>query len=50
MYVVVSAERIPAFEAWGLGIKALQIGLLGAFVAMLVRQPRSVGACAATPA
>lgn len=41
MYLVVSAERVPAFEVWGLGIKALQAGLLAAFVAMLLRLPRT---------
>jgi hypothetical protein len=50
MYLVVSAERVPAFEAWGLGIKALQVGLLAAFVAMLVRQPRTLRSRARTAA
>jgi hypothetical protein len=50
MYLVVSAERVPAFEAWGLGIKALQTGLLAAFVVMLVRQPRRLGGRAGAPA
>ena len=50
MYLVVSAERVPAFEAWGLAIKALQAGLLAAFVVMLVRQPRSLRSRAGSPA
>jgi hypothetical protein len=50
MYLVVSAERVPAFEAWGLGIKALQVGLLAAFVAMLMRQTRSLRSRARTAA
>jgi hypothetical protein len=41
MYLVVSSERIPAFEAWGISLKVLQTGLLVVFVAMLVRQRRS---------
>jgi hypothetical protein len=50
MYLVVSAGRVPAFEIWGLGIKALQVGLLAAFVAMLIRQPRSLRSRARTTA
>jgi hypothetical protein len=42
MYLVVSSERIPAFEAWGVGLKALQAGLLVALVSMLVRQSPSL--------
>lgn len=40
MYLVVAAERVPAFEAWGLGVKALQVSLLAAFVVMLRRHTR----------
>jgi hypothetical protein len=50
MYLVVSAERVPAFEAWGLGIKALQAGLLAAFVTMRLRRPRPLGSRAGTHA
>jgi hypothetical protein len=50
MYLVVSAGRVPAFEIWGLGIKGLQVGLLAAFVAMLIRQPRSLRSRARTTA
>jgi hypothetical protein len=50
MYLVVSAERVPAFEAWGLTIKALQAGLFVAFVVMLVRQPRRAVSRAGAPA
>ena len=50
MYLVVAAERVPAFEAWGLAIKTLQAGLLAAFVAMLVRQPRRVASRTGAPA
>jgi hypothetical protein len=50
MYVVVSSERIPAFEAWGLGLKALQVVLLVALTSMLVRQSHRVRSGAGTPA
>ena len=42
MYLVASSDRIPAFEAWGVTVKALQVGLLAIFVAMLLRQRRSL--------
>lgn len=47
MYVVVSAERVPAFEEWGITLKVLQAGLLVALVWLLVfddRARRDVGA------
>jgi hypothetical protein len=50
MYLVVATERVPAFEAWGLAIKALQVGLLAGFVAMLVRRRRSQHRRAGAPA
>jgi hypothetical protein len=50
MYLVVSAERVPAFEGWGLAIKALQAGLLAAFIVMLVRLPRRAASRAGAPA
>jgi hypothetical protein len=50
MYVVVSSERVPPFEGWGLGIKALQVGLLAGLVTMLVRQSRRPRSRASAPA
>jgi hypothetical protein len=41
MYVVVSAERDPAFEVWGLTIRALSVVLLGVLIALLVDARRS---------
>jgi hypothetical protein len=41
MYVVVAGGRTPAYEAWGLGMKAAQFGLLIALLTMLVRRARS---------
>jgi hypothetical protein len=41
MYMVVAGERTPAYEAWGLGMKAAQFGLLIALLTMLVRRSRS---------
>jgi hypothetical protein len=41
MYVVVAGERTPAYEAWGLGMKAAQFGFLIALLTMLVRRSRS---------
>lgn len=40
IYVVVAGGRTPAYEAWGLGMKAVQIGLLVALLTMLVRRSR----------
>ena len=40
-YLLIAAERTPAFEAWGLGIKALQVGMLFGLVALaLHRSPK----------
>ncbi|MFP4636118.1 MAG: hypothetical protein ACLFRD_09670 [Nitriliruptoraceae bacterium] len=41
MYVVVGAERDPAFETWGISIRVAQVALIGVLVALLVRSPRS---------
>lgn len=41
MYVVVAGGRTPAYEAWGLGMKAVQFGLLVALLTMLVRRSQS---------
>jgi hypothetical protein len=38
-YVAVSAERDPAFEAWGLSLKAMQVALLVAFAHLALRRP-----------
>lgn len=37
MYVAVSAERTPAFEAWGLGLRVLQVPLFVLLVVLAVR-------------
>jgi hypothetical protein len=42
-YLAISAERTPAFEAWGITTKALQVLLLAAFV-YLTLQSRSTAA------
>ena len=39
MYVVIAAERTPAFEAWGITVKVLQIGLLGALGWLALQRP-----------
>jgi hypothetical protein len=36
MYVVVGAEREPAFDFWGISIRVLQVALIGVLVTMLV--------------
>lgn len=41
MYVAVSTDRTPAFEAWGLGLRALQIPLLVVLVLLAVRPTRA---------
>ncbi len=38
-YVAIAADRIPAFEAWGITIKVLQVVLLGAFAWLALRGP-----------
>ena len=35
LYVAIAAERIPAFEVWGLTIKALQVALLAVCLALI---------------
>ncbi len=40
MYVVVGAERDPAFEVWGISIRVAQVALIGVLVALLVRSTR----------
>jgi hypothetical protein len=43
-YLVIAADRIPSFEAWGIAVKIIQVGLLTAFIYLMVRQtPRTVG-------
>lgn len=42
MYLVVSADRTPAFEAWGLGLRVLQVPLLVLLVVLAVRSDRPV--------
>ena len=49
-YLAVSGERSPAFEAWGIGLKVLQAGLLVAFVSLLVRHPRRARTATRAPA
>jgi hypothetical protein len=39
-YFAISAERTPAFEAWGIGVKVLQVLLLAAFLTLLLHRPR----------
>ena len=39
MYVVIAADRTPAFEAWGITVKVLQVGLLGAFAWLALQRP-----------
>ena len=40
MYVVVGAERDPAFEVWGISIRVAQVALIGVLVTLLVRTTR----------
>jgi hypothetical protein len=40
MYLLVAADRTPAFEAWGIAVKLLQIGLLAAFGALVAAAGR----------
>jgi hypothetical protein len=39
MYLAVAAERVPAFEVWGITIKLLQVLLLGAFAWLALQRP-----------
>jgi hypothetical protein len=43
MYVIVGQERTPAFEAWGITIKILQVVLLGALLYLALRPPERAG-------
>jgi hypothetical protein len=38
-YIAVSAERDPAFEAWGLGLKAMQVALFVVLARLALRRP-----------
>lgn len=44
MYVGVSADRTPAFEAWGLGLRVPQVLLFAVLVALVVRPASARGA------
>lgn len=39
MYVAISSQRTPPFEAWGLTIKLLQAAVLVALAYLVLRQP-----------
>ncbi len=41
MYLLVGAERVPAFEAWGIGLKVVQLLLLAVFVGLLRSRNRN---------
>ena len=43
-YLVIAAERSPAFEAWGVSLKVLQVAVLAALVALAVRGTRAASA------
>jgi hypothetical protein len=38
-YIAIGADRSPAFEAWGLTVKTVQIALLGALTWLALRRP-----------
>ena len=40
-YLLISTERSPAFEAWGLGVKALQVALFVALLALILQRAPS---------
>lgn len=40
MYLAVSSDRSPAFEAWGIGLRVLQIPLFALLVLLAVRAVR----------
>lgn len=40
MYVVIGAERVPAFEVWGITIRVAQVALIAVLVALFVRATR----------
>lgn len=41
-YVVVAANRTPAFEAWGIGMKVLEVALLAGFVSLAITPKRTI--------
>lgn len=41
MYIVISAERDPAFELWGISIRVAQVVLIGVLIALLVGSART---------
>lgn len=49
MYVTVSADRTPAFEGWGIGIRVAQVPLLVLLVILAVRPTDPGDADAGTP-
>jgi hypothetical protein len=42
-YIAISPERTPAFEAWGVGVKVLQILLLAGFLTLAFHRPAVAG-------
>jgi hypothetical protein len=49
-YLVIAADRIPSFEAWGIAIKIIQVGLLTTFIYLMVRREQDpVGRVEAEP-
>lgn len=38
-YLAVAAERTPAFEAWGIAIKVVQVALVGMLAYLALRPP-----------
>jgi hypothetical protein len=43
-YLAIAAERTPPFEARGVGMKVLQVGLLATCTWLALRAPRVAGA------
>lgn len=41
MYVVVSQQRAPAFELWGITLRVLQVPLFAALVYLALRSPEA---------
>jgi hypothetical protein len=50
MYLAVSADRTPAFEAWGIGLRLVQVVLLAVLVYLAVTPSRAVTQSASTSA
>ena len=44
MYISVGADREPAFEAWGIAIRVVQVVLLFPLIYLALRKPPEVGA------